>query len=267
MCVPGRERSMRSFMKIFLAALLLALVVTGCGGRSGMVLSEKEFSALKGDFLDETANGKTAVLAKKGGTGERTNVIFLGDSLTAGAGVSGDTCFPGVIGNFWKQNGISYHSVNAGVSGWMSDTTLFAIDRYMTDSTALVFLEIGVNDVMLEHRPVAVIKKNIQLTIDKCRARGIPIVLGAMNLPVSVEQVSNTYIVTGNVEFSMMYSELGKTNRIPVMPFLIKNTLNKDFSMNGDYWQSDRWHPNAKGHRIIAGDVLKFLNRDWQLQP
>ena len=166
-----------------LAMISLAFVVlSSCALQERVVLPEQEFNTWKTLVLGEGTNSGGSVLPEKGSPDTRNTVVFLGDSLTAGSGLPPSAAYPYLLGQYWKSHGINLEFVNAARGGWTSANALSALEPYLSDKTALVFLEIGANDILNEHWPVKFIKKNIQEIITRCKAKGIPVALAAIVL-------------------------------------------------------------------------------------
>jgi len=91
--------------------------------------------------------------ARRGFSGDPTQqtVVFLGDSITSGDGVSPEVTFPHRLGA-----ALGVPVWNAGISG---DTTARALQRLDADVLVhrprVVVVELGVNDEVDHHRPAA----------------------------------------------------------------------------------------------------------------
>src|SRR5688572_4193014 len=59
-------------------------------------------------------------------TGQRPKIVALGDSLTAGFGLTENESYPYLLQQQLKADGYDYEVVNAGVSG---DTSLGGLER------------------------------------------------------------------------------------------------------------------------------------------
>ena len=47
-----------------------------------------------------------------------------------------------------------------------------------------------------------------------------------------------------------------------LLPALFKNISNTN---DGFYWQTHNMHPTKEGNKILAKDILEFLNDNWKL--
>ena len=112
------------------------------------------------------------------------NILFLGDSLTAGYGLTTEDAFPAVAGRILRQKGKQVNVINAGISGDTSAGGLARMDWVLRQPVDILFLELGANDG-LRGLPVASTEKNLQAIIDKVRAKNkkVKIVLAGMLVP------------------------------------------------------------------------------------
>lgn len=97
-------------------------------------------------------------------------ILFYGDSLTAGYGLSTEEAFPALVGKKLNQSGKACKVVNAGLSGETSAGGLSRIDWVIRQPIDLLILELGANDG-LRGLPVEQTKKNLQAIIDKVKAK------------------------------------------------------------------------------------------------
>src|SRR3954468_477505 len=113
-------------------------------------------------------------------------IVALGDSLTAGYGLSRKQAWPALIAEKMRGAGYDFEVVNAGSSG---DTTAGGLRRLPEILRAhkkidILIVELGINDAF---RGVDIdqIRSNLQEIIDQARARQprVSIVIGGMQLP------------------------------------------------------------------------------------
>ena len=92
-------------------------------------------------------------------------ILFYGDSLTAGYGLSTDEAFPAVISRTLTERGTPATIVNAGLSGETSAGGLNRLDWVLKQPIDIFVLELGANDG-LRGLPLAETQKNLQRIID-----------------------------------------------------------------------------------------------------
>lgn len=192
---------------------------------------------------------QTAQAAKRDASKVIT-IVALGDSLTAGYGLSRKQAYPALIAEKMRNAGYEFEVVNAGSSG---DTTAGGLRRLpeilrSRKKIDIFILELGINDAF---RGVSVeqMRSNLQAIIDQTRARypGVAIVIAGMQLPLAA---SDDYVRA----FGEMFGALAEKNRAALIPYLLEG-VGGDPEMN----QPDRVHPNAAGQRVLAENVWRVL--------
>src|SRR5690606_12233478 len=91
-------------------------------------------------------------------------ILFFGDSLTAGYGLSPDQAFPALVERKCAENGTPCKAINAGLSGETSAGGLSRIDWVLRQPIDVFVLELGANDG-LRGLPLEQPEKNLQAII------------------------------------------------------------------------------------------------------
>ena len=170
------------------------------------------------------------------------------------SGVRPEEAYPALVGEFWREREVPYVSLNAGISGDTSANVLLRINGVADSSPGpLVALAIGANDAFARI-PIETIKENIIRIIKKVRAKGSPIILSSMYFMPQILGGDAEYAA----RFNALYVEIGKQEKVPVLPPLLRSIWNRD-----DLWLPDHMHPTAEGHSLIAQDILHELNFEW----
>ena len=172
--------------------------------------------------------------------------MFLGDSLTAGLGLSTEQAFPALIQQKIDADGLDYQVVNAGVSGDTSAGGLSRLDWALEGDVRAMVVALGGNDG-LRGLPAAELKKNLGTIIERAQAKHIGVVLAGMEAPPNFGQ---DYIV----QFHKVYPELARQYGVPLVPFLLQGVAGID-GLN----QRDGIHPTAEGARTVADNVWTVL--------
>src|SRR5690606_19252774 len=95
------------------------------------------------------------------------NILFFGNSLTAGMGLESQTlAFPSIIQHRIDSLDLPYRVINAGLSGETSAAGNERIDWLLNEEIAIFILELGANDG-LRGIPTEETQKNLQHIIDK----------------------------------------------------------------------------------------------------
>ncbi len=177
-------------------------------------------------------------------------VLFFGDSLTAGYGLSPEEAFPALIEKNITKSGKKVKVVNAGLSGETSAGGLSRIDWILRQPVDVFVLELGANDG-LRGLPLDQTRANLQGIISKVKDKypNVKIVMAGMMVPPNMgESYSN--------EFKKIYPDLAKKNGATLIPFLLENVAGNE-KLN----QADGIHPNTEGHKLVAEHVGKFIEK------
>ncbi|HVG12697.1 MAG TPA: arylesterase [Flavisolibacter sp.] len=192
--------------------------------------------------------------AAKGSNGEAAipvaskTIVFFGNSLTAGYGLSPDQAFPALIQKKLDSAALAYKVINAGVSGETSSGGASRIDWILKQPVDVFVLELGANDG-LRGVPLAETRKSLQVIIDRVKAKypAAKLVLAGMQIPPNMgAQYANG--------FREIYPELAAKNNMTLIPFLLEG-VGGERGLN----QEDGIHPTAAGHQILAQNVWQAL--------
>jgi acyl-CoA thioesterase-1 len=175
-------------------------------------------------------------------------ILFFGDSLTAGYGLSPEEAFPALVEKQFNKDGKSCKVVNAGLSGETSAGGLSRIDWVLRQPVDIFVLELGGNDG-LRGLPLAETKKNLQAIIDKVKIKNPTVKILVMGMMVP-PNMGNDY----TTQFKAIFPALAKKNSATLMPFLLEGVAGNE-KLN----LPDGIHPNIEGHKIVAGNVAKIL--------
>jgi acyl-CoA thioesterase I len=177
-------------------------------------------------------------------------ILFFGDSLTAGYGLSTEEAFPALSEKLLNISGKNVKVVNAGLSGETSAGGLSRIDWILRQPIDIFVLELGANDG-LRGLPLEQTRKNLQSIIDKVKTKypKAKFVLAGMMVPPNMGKEYAT-------DFKKIYPELAKKNNATLIPFLLEGVGGNE-KLN----QADGIHPNVEGHKIVAGNVTRVLEK------
>ncbi len=171
-------------------------------------------------------------------------MVVLGDSLSAGFGLSAPAAFPARLQKALNDKGIKVDMINAGVSG---DTTSGGRDRLdwsVPEGTEAVILELGANDAL----------RGIDPTVTRAGADRHPDAAeGAQASPCCCAECSRRRITaaTMRTRFNAIYPDLAKSFGVPLYPFFLEGVA-ADAKLN----QPDGLHPTAEGIDVIVKNIL-----------
>jgi acyl-CoA thioesterase-1 len=182
-------------------------------------------------------------------SGSQKTILFFGDSLTAGYGLSPEEAFPALIEKKLAKNGKPSKVVNAGLSGETSAGGLSRIEWVLRQPVDVFILELGANDG-LRGLPLEQTQKNLQAIIDKVKAKNpkARIVIAGMMVPPNLGSAYTT-------KFRTIFPDLAKKNNATLIPFLLQ-----DVAGNENLNLADGIHPNVEGHKIVADNVYKVIS-------
>lgn len=177
-------------------------------------------------------------------------ILFFGDSLTAGYGLSPEEAFPALVEKKINQTSKKVRVVNAGLSGETSAGGLSRIDWILRQPVDIFVLELGANDG-LRGLPVDQTRKNLQGIIDKVKNKypNCKIVLAGMMVPPNMGKEYTE-------EFKRVYPELASKNKATLIPFILDGVGGIE-KLN----QADGIHPNVEGHQIISNRIAPIFEK------
>src|SRR5437879_12717999 len=106
-------------------------------------------------------------------------MVVLGDSLSAGLGLSASSAFPARLQKSLETKGIAIDMINAGVSGDTSSDGRDRLDWSVPEGTEAVILELGANDALRGIDP-RVTRAALTDILTRLKARRIAVLLGGM---------------------------------------------------------------------------------------
>lgn len=109
-------------------------------------------------------------------------LVFFGDSLTAGLGLSKEQAFPALIDARLRAEGRPWKVVNAGLSGDTTAGGVARLDWIYKQKVDVMFLCLGANDG-LRGMPVVETERNLRTILDRAKREGTRVVLAGIQLP------------------------------------------------------------------------------------
>jgi acyl-CoA thioesterase-1 len=181
--------------------------------------------------------------APAAGAGKPIKMVVLGDSLSAGLGLSASAAFPARLKESLKINGIEVDMINAGVSGDTSSGGRDRLDWSVPQGTDAVILELGANDALRGTDP-KVTRAALTDILARLKARKVAVLLCGMLAPPN-------YGSDYSARFNAIYPDLAKSFGVPLYPFFLEGVA-ADARLN----QADGLHPTAEGVDVIVRNIL-----------
>ena len=181
--------------------------------------------------------------APAAGAGNPIKMVVLGDSLSAGLGLSASAAFPARLKQSLKIKGIDVDMINAGVSGDTSSGGRDRLDWSVPEGTDAVILELGANDALRGTDP-KVTRAALTDILARLKARKVAVLLCGMLAPPN-------YGSDYSARFNAIYPDLAKSFGVPLYPFFLEGVA-ADARLN----QADGLHPTAEGVDVIVKNIL-----------
>lgn len=191
----------------------------------------------------QTAGSTAPDSGKAAAADKPVRLVALGDSLTAGHGISAAQAFPARLQKALKATGSDVQIINAGVSGDTTTGGLARLDWSIPDGTEGVILELGANDALRGIDP-AIPRAALTEMLARLKARNIPVLLCGMLAPPN-------YGPEYAAKFNAIYPDLAKQFDVRLYPFFLEGVAG-DSKFN----QGDGIHPTAEGVDVIVQKIL-----------
>jgi acyl-CoA thioesterase-1 len=175
-------------------------------------------------------------------------VVFLGDSLTAGYGLSEEQSFPSILSRWLAAEGRPVRIVNAGVSGDTSAGGLARLGWILQQKPDVLVVGLGANDA-LRGQPLDGVEANLTAIVRRSQAAGAKVLILGLMIPVN-------YGPGYSEGFSAIYPRVARATGAGLVPFLLEGV-----GGHAELNLADGLHPNAAGQEIVARNVLPQLKR------
>jgi acyl-CoA thioesterase I len=175
-------------------------------------------------------------------------LLALGDSLTAGWGLSAQAAFPARLEQALRARGQAVAILNAGVSGDTSAGGRARLDWALSDRPDAVIVELGANDGLRGIDPEDTYR-NLSAILDRLHRAHLPVLLAGMLAPPNL---GPSY----GEQFQRVFTRLSAEHDVVFYPFFLDGV-----AATPDLTQADGMHPNAKGVDVIVGRILPAVER------
>ena len=175
-------------------------------------------------------------------------ILVLGDSLSAGFGLTSSQAYPALLTEKLRAANLSFEITNASQTGGTTAGGLERLPAHLKRKIDIFILELGINDAF-RGVPIAEIRNNLQAIIDLVKARdpSVRIIIAGMQLP---NYAADDYVFG----FGQIYADLAAKNNAALIPYLLEG-VGGDPLLN----QPDHIHPNVAGQKILARNVWLVL--------
>ncbi len=210
-------------------------------------------TAYENSVLNEGSDNHKAAIAKvmqKAENGEEITLVFLGDSITQGAGAGVRTCYAALVSQWWDKTfpdaKINYINNGIGSTEGMLGAARVPKEVIGLDPDFVVF-DFGTNDYALPYGQEA-----FEGIVAQLKAAGIAFLnsnacpRNGNNLEDKDAEVNTAYGVP-QIGFKSAYLEFTQMENAP-----------EGFSANR-VWTTDNVHPSDRGHFLIADLINHYL--------
>lgn len=174
-------------------------------------------------------------------------LLILGDSISAGYGVSVDRQWTSILQRKLDSSGKNLKIINASFSGETTGGGLSRIASLMkSNSPDYLLIELGGNDALRGY-PVDKIKFNLIEICKMASKQNVVIILMQIRIPPNYGRIYTQ-------AFESMYGEVANEMGILLVPFMIEN-----IALEPNLMLPDGIHPNEKGQPLIAEEIYKWL--------
>jgi acyl-CoA thioesterase I len=185
----------------------------------------------------------SAAPAQPAGPASPVKIVALGDSLTAGYGLSDKDSFVPRLQAALTAKGIAAELANAGVSGDTSSDGLARLDWSVPQGTAAVILELGANDMLRGIKP-QITRDALDQILQRLTSRHIAVLLCGMR---AAPNLGADY----GKAFEAIYPDLAAKYGVLLYPFFLDGVAG-----NLKLTQPDGMHPDPAGVGIIVERIL-----------
>ena len=175
------------------------------------------------------------------------SLLILGDSISAGYGMSKEKQWSEVLKEKLKEKKIDLRIINASVSGETTGGGLVRTDKILKNNKpSYLLIELGGNDALRGYPPRKV-KNNLLEIIKLANIYGSKSIVMQIRIPPNY---GNRY----RNEFESIYTEIAEETESLYMPFMLNNiALEKNLMM------ADGIHPTKEAQPLIAEEIFKYL--------
>jgi acyl-CoA thioesterase I len=182
---------------------------------------------------------------------KRFAIAFLGDSITAGLGLTTAQAYPNRLQEMFAAEGYrEVEIINNGLSGDTTAGALRRVDQAAEPGVRIAVVALGGNDALRGLSPTQT-RENLSQIIEAITQRGVGVVLVGMQAPTNYGPDYQDAFRAVFVQLSSQYR-----GTIVYIPFLLEGVAGQP-TLN----QEDGIHPNEQGARVIAEHLYPSLRK------
>jgi acyl-CoA thioesterase I len=174
-------------------------------------------------------------------------LLILGDSLSAGYGLSQQQSWVYLLQQKLDQQNSGWKLINASISGETSGGGLARLPALLDQhKPEYVLIELGANDG-LRGFPVQQLETNLASMIKQATSKNSKAVLMQIRIPPN-------YGPRYTKLFTDLYPKVAKEQQVPLWPFFMET-----IALKPQWMQADGLHPNLEAQPVIADLMLALV--------
>ena len=174
-------------------------------------------------------------------------LLILGDSLSAGYGLSQQQSWVHLLQQKLDQQNSGWTLVNASISGETSGGGLARLPALLQQHKPhYVLVELGANDG-LRGFPVPQLETNLNAIVQHIKQQQHKALLMQIRIPPN-------YGPRYSKLFTDLYPKIAKEQQIPLWPFFMET-----IALKQQWMQADGLHPNLEAQPVIADLMLPLV--------
>jgi len=181
-----------------------------------------------------------------------TRITVLGDSLTAGYGLTPEAAFPVQLEKRLRADDYPVTVINAGVSGDTTAGGRARLEWLLADRPAAVIVELGGNDALRGLDPQQT-RANLAAILERLQQEDIPVLLTGMRAPRNLGREFTA-------DFDRLFPELAEQYNVLFYPFFLDGVAG-DPKLN----LPDGIHPNSAGVEVIVSRLAPLVRQLLEL--
>jgi acyl-CoA thioesterase-1 len=219
------------------------------GMAEGRRLGMKIICAWMGWFLLSLTQVAQAQVSAKPPPSPSYAMLIVGDSLSAEYGLPRGSGWVNLLSQRLAQSHPQWKVINASISGETTAGGRSRIELLLkTHRPALLVIELGGNDA-LRGLPLASTQENLLFMAQQAKLQGARVLLLGMKVPPN-------YGADYNEQFAKAFAQVAKQTQSRLLPFFLE-----PLTAQGDWFQSDRIHPNEKAQGLMLQHTWPMLEK------
>jgi len=176
-------------------------------------------------------------------------MLVMGDSLSAEYGLPRGSGWVSLLSQRLALSHPQWKVINASISGETTAGGRSRIESLLkTHRPALLVIELGGNDA-LRGLPLASTQENLLYMVQQAKSQGARVLLLGMKVPPN-------YGADYNAQFAKAFAQVAKQTQSRLLPFFLE-----PLTAPGDWFQSDRIHPNEKAQSLMLQHTWPVLEK------